>query len=239
MLTIYKRHQWTCPNRSEFAIRVHLVNDIFIRKGRSKRHCTLWVDGQFRGRKICESLKTRDWERAADLIRTQESLKKESKNVRRRITIQQAAENFRADAKSRQLAECTIYEYRLLFKQIETFANRKGLRFPKELKLETLDEFRCEWKDELVQVRKNSSACARSCIIASVESGLTTTPPLTSKLKSSHSPNSFLHQGGDDQNSCRIRPVCKACWPLQCAKTESLCSGTSVLGNANWRHGQV
>jgi hypothetical protein len=69
------------------------------------------------------------------------------RNVSEPITIQQARAKYLADARSRQLAECTSYKYRLLFKQIESFANRKGLRLSKELKLETLDEFRCGWKD--------------------------------------------------------------------------------------------
>jgi site-specific recombinase XerD len=51
------------------------------------------------------------------------------------------------DAAARCLNESTIYKYRLLFKQIGGFAQKRGLRYLKELDLETLDTFRSEWKD--------------------------------------------------------------------------------------------
>jgi site-specific recombinase XerD len=63
------------------------------------------------------------------------------------LSIQQAGEDFLADAKSRQLVECTIYKYRLLFKQLGSFAKKHGLRFMEELDLARLGQFRSEWKD--------------------------------------------------------------------------------------------
>jgi site-specific recombinase XerD len=52
-----------------------------------------------------------------------------------------------ADAKARKLNDSTIYKYRFLFKQIGDFAQKHGLRYLKELDLQTLDAFRSEWKD--------------------------------------------------------------------------------------------
>ena len=39
------------------------------------------------------------------------------------------AEEFLEDARSRELAEATLYKYRLLFRQLEAFAAKKGLRY--------------------------------------------------------------------------------------------------------------
>jgi site-specific recombinase XerD len=56
-----------------------------------------------------------------------------------------AEEHLRAVA--RCLNESTIYKYRLLFKQQDAFAAKRGLRYLRELDLETLDSFRAEWND--------------------------------------------------------------------------------------------
>jgi len=40
------------------------------------------------------------------------------------------------------LNESTVYKYRLLFKQIGAFAQKRGLRYLKELDLPMLDDFR-------------------------------------------------------------------------------------------------
>jgi site-specific recombinase XerD len=63
------------------------------------------------------------------------------------ITIKQAGENFLSDVKARSLSDCTIYKYKLLFRRIEEFARRNGLRYLKELDLQTLDQFRSGWKE--------------------------------------------------------------------------------------------
>jgi hypothetical protein len=62
-------------------------------------------------------------------------------------TIQLAGEKFIADANARKCNDSTIYKYNLLFKHVRNFAIKGGLRYLKELKLTTLDEFRTEWKD--------------------------------------------------------------------------------------------
>jgi integrase/recombinase XerD len=51
------------------------------------------------------------------------------------------------DGKARKLNESTLYKYRLLFKQVRDFAQRRGFRYLKELDLTALDDFRAEWKD--------------------------------------------------------------------------------------------
>ncbi len=54
---------------------------------------------------------------------------------------------FMADAQARKLNEATLYKYRLLFRQLDGFAETHKLQFLKQLDLDTLAIFRAAWKD--------------------------------------------------------------------------------------------
>jgi len=116
-------------------------------RGYRRCRCPVWVDGFFAGEEVRKSLCTADWQKAQDLVRGMEATNNEPKSIPEPLTIQLSRDRFLADAKARQLNESTIYKYRLLFKQIRDFAERRGLRYLKELDLPMLDEFRSEWKD--------------------------------------------------------------------------------------------
>ena len=49
------------------------------------------------------------------------------------------------DAEARRLREPTLYKYRLLFRQLETFAQARGVRFLPDLDLGMLRKFRAGW----------------------------------------------------------------------------------------------
>src|SRR6516225_7003352 len=134
MLTLYRRHLKDCAHRSE---------------GRKYRRCRcpIWVDGLLAGRDIRKSLDTVNWEKAQDIVREMEATGTEPKPVGEPMTLHDAGERFIVDAKTRQLGEGTIYKYQRMFKQIEDFAARRGLRYLKELDLPMLDEFRSAWND--------------------------------------------------------------------------------------------
>lgn len=134
MLTIYRRHRQDCQHRSA---------------GRKYRRCRcpIWVDGFLAGQEIRKSLSTADWQKAQDYLREWEATESQPKETAEPITISEAGERLLADAKARKLNESTVYKYRLLFKQISDFAQKHGLRYLKELDLQTLDEFRTDWKD--------------------------------------------------------------------------------------------
>ena len=51
MLNLYRRHLKKCPHRAKGT-------------GHTKCSCPVWCDGELRGRRVRESLKTRDWQRA-------------------------------------------------------------------------------------------------------------------------------------------------------------------------------
>ena len=134
MLTIYRRHRKECKHRNE---------------GRKYRRCRcpIWVDGFLSGREIRKSLDTADWQKAQDFVREWEAKECEPKAAIEPITIEAAGKKFVADAEAQKLAESTIDKYRLLFKQMEQFAQKRGLRYLTEVSLQTLDEFRSSWKD--------------------------------------------------------------------------------------------
>ncbi len=134
MLTTYRRHRKDCPRRNE---------------GRKYRRCRcpIWVDGFVARQEIRKSLSTSDWQKAQDFVRDWEAKELEPKTAGQSITVQEAGQRFLADAKARQLNESTVYKYRLLFTQLEKFSSTRGLRYLKELDLQTLDQFRSEWHD--------------------------------------------------------------------------------------------
>src|SRR5207249_5696357 len=134
MLTIYRRHRKNCKQRA---------------KGRKHRHCQcpIWVDGALGGKEMRESLKLRDWQRAQEMIREWEAEDRRTRQQEQEITIKNAHEKFIADAEARRLNDSTLYKYRLLFRQLDGFAETHKLQFLKQLDLDTLAIFRAAWKD--------------------------------------------------------------------------------------------
>ena len=134
MLTIYRRHRKSCKQRA---------------KGRKYRHCQcpIWVDGTLGGKELRESLKLRDWQRAQDLIRQWEAEERRIVTQEKEVTIKEAHVKFIADAEARKLNVATLYKYRLLFRQLDSFSEAHNLQRLKQLDLDTLAMFRSAWKD--------------------------------------------------------------------------------------------
>lgn len=135
MLSIYRRHRKKCTHR---------------REGRGYRRClcTIWVDGTIGQREVRKSLKIRDWQKAQDTVRQWESQGRQTGEVlSERMTVAGAAREFIADAEARKLKERTIYKFRLLFRQLETFAKTSGIQFLEQLDISALRRFRASWKD--------------------------------------------------------------------------------------------
>ena len=134
MLTIYRRHRKNCKQRA---------------KGRKYRHCQcpIWVDGLLDGKEMRESLKLRDWQRAQDLIREWEAEDRRIVRHEHQVTIKDAHAKFTADAEARKLNDATLYKYRLLFRQLDGFAETYKLHFLKQLDLDMLATFRTTWTE--------------------------------------------------------------------------------------------
>lgn len=133
MLTIYRRHLKRCKHRAQ---------------GRKHRHCQcpIWADGILSGVEIRESLKMRDWQRAQEHVREWEARAQRPVETAAK-TIGAAWKEFLSDLEARKLADSTIRKYRLLKRQMEEFAARRGLRFLSEIDLTTASAFRAGWKD--------------------------------------------------------------------------------------------
>lgn len=135
MLTIYRRHRKDCAHRNE---------------GRKYRRCRcpIWVDGFLGNDEIRQSTHLRDWEKAQALVREWEAEGEPATEPQAQpMTVHEACEEFLRDAVARNLHEKTVYKYRLLFRQLESFAQARGFRFLKELATATLRGFRAAWSD--------------------------------------------------------------------------------------------
>jgi integrase/recombinase XerD len=145
MLTVYRRHRKNCK---------HLL------EGRKYRHCQcpLWIDGILGGVEIRESLKIRDWQRAQQIAREWEVKGKRIEDAPQPITFKQACDKFVADAEARGLREPTLYKYKLLFRQLQSFAKDRGLRFLCESEIDWLRHFRASWPNRNIAARKKLEA---------------------------------------------------------------------------------
>jgi integrase/recombinase XerD len=79
----------------------------------------------------------REWEAEDRCTRQQEQ----------QITIKDAHKKFIADAEARKLNDSTLYKYRLLFRQLDGFAETYKLQFLNQLDLDTLATFRAAWTE--------------------------------------------------------------------------------------------
>jgi integrase/recombinase XerD len=100
-----------------------------------------------------ESLeKAEDWvDKWKEAIRKGEE---KTYDVKPPTTIKNATDDFIADSEARNLKGKTVYKYKLLFRQLSEFADLQGIRFVKELDLETLRKFRNSWKDRNLAAQK-------------------------------------------------------------------------------------
>lgn len=133
MLVLYRRHKKSCRHRGE---------------GRKYRRCgcPVWVAGTLGGRKIKESLKTRNWEAAAQLVLKWEADAKITESAA--VSLAEAWKNFLADLEARKLSRHTIRKYKLLERQMTAFAQARGLDLA-HFDLATLTTFRASWRDSL------------------------------------------------------------------------------------------
>lgn len=141
MLTTYRRHVKDCPHHKE---------------GRRYRRCRcpIWVDGFLNGAEIRKSLELKDWEKAQQRIREWEAVGTDAAQREQNVLIEQACEEFLADAEARRLRESTLKKYRVLLNQLRAFAGDRGYRFIEQLDLPPLRQFRESWKDGGVSARK-------------------------------------------------------------------------------------
>jgi integrase/recombinase XerD len=81
------------------------------------------------------------------MIREWEAEDRRTRQQEQQITIEDAHKKFIADAEARKLNDSTLYKYRLLFRQLDGFAETYKLQFLTQLDLDTLATFRATWTE--------------------------------------------------------------------------------------------
>jgi len=137
MLSPYKRHLATCKQKD---------------KGRTHKscRCPIWVQGVLDGKKIRESLKTSNWQKAQETIRDWEVVGK----AKPRVTIAEACSSFTADAAARNLRRDTLDKYRRLLDNLQHFATERKIHFANEFDVDLLRKFRATWPDSNISAAK-------------------------------------------------------------------------------------
>jgi len=102
----------------------------------------------------------------------------EGKSPEKRATITEATDSFIRDAEARGLRESSLYKYRLLFKQLQAFADAKGLRFLAEFDVGTLRRFRESWTNKNFSARKKLEALRTFFRFAHASGWLASNPAL-------------------------------------------------------------
>jgi integrase/recombinase XerD len=145
----------------------------------------MWVEGTVSGTYVRRSLRTASWERAQGLAQQIESAdnpKANSQKKEQAVTVQQAVDEYLADAKARDLSEATLYKLDIIFrKQFLTWVKSEGYTLLRELDLRAVQAFRSTWKDGGLAKKKKQerlTGCFWFCIRAG---WLTTSPTLNLK----------------------------------------------------------
>jgi len=122
MLNLYRRHLKGCAHRTE---------------GVSYRKCScpIWCDGELHGRRVRESLKTRDWQRAI-----RRAAEKEDPKAPRVKPIADAISAFENHILS--LENSTQRKYKNVLAHLGSFCEEIGLQDLMQLEVEHLDAYR-------------------------------------------------------------------------------------------------
>jgi integrase/recombinase XerD len=149
MLIVYRRHTKKCRHRLCHRNVCTVTERPGAKPVKCNCRCPLWADGFLEGIEIRKSLHESAWDAATEAL---EQLKKNYCRLPNQVeaeptTIDHATDSYLADAQQRNLHESTIYKYSFLFTQLKAFAEKKGIRYVKQLNLELLREFREGWKD--------------------------------------------------------------------------------------------
>jgi integrase len=108
------------------------------------------VAGTLRGEIIRKALDLTSWEAAQDRIRDWElGIAHEDA-----VTISDAKTRFLEDAVARKLSRESLKKYRGLLTQLQAFATTRGLRYTRQLDLQTLRDFRASWQDGPISAKK-------------------------------------------------------------------------------------
>jgi site-specific recombinase XerD len=153
MLSLWRRHESKCPHSA---------------KGRSwiKCQCPVWCDGEFDGKRVRESLGTRDWGRAGRRLAALEDELGKAANgepAAQRKPVKEATAIFLGQ---REVEPSTMKKYRRVMDRIAAFSQSKNLIHIDEFTLDLLDQYRLtrklcalSWQKELQLLRTFFEFC--------------------------------------------------------------------------------
>lgn len=150
----------------------------------------MWVEGTVNGSYLRRSLQTASWERAQGLAHEIESAddpKAVPEKKEQPVAIQQAVDEYLADAKARDLAEATLYKLDLIFKkQFLTWTKAEGYTLLRELDLRAVQAFRSSWTDGGLAKKKKQERLTGFFWFCIRAGWMTTSPTLNLKRITVH-----------------------------------------------------
>jgi len=140
MLTLFRLHTKKC-----------IAGRPRLDRSYRKCHCPVHVEGKCGSDFVREGLRTTSWQRAQQRVMEAEargSWNPPPEEQKAEPTlISEAKKQFLEDAeKGRRLSESTLGKYKLMLRELEDFASKKGFRYLKQLDVEALRQFRDSWK---------------------------------------------------------------------------------------------
>jgi integrase/recombinase XerD len=156
-MRIYRRHGNKCKYYNRHGKTFSHKNPASHTKSDSNRaenrcRCKIWYDWHIDGQRTTKPLNTRDWQKALKDVRKIET--NGTAEIQTSPIIHDGCERFLKSAFKRQLRESSLYKYRLLIRQFEEFAIKKGIVYFSNLNLDNVREFRESWKNRGQAARK-------------------------------------------------------------------------------------
>ena len=185
--------------------------------------CPIHYSHYVNGEQIRKSLHTTNWQKALADIR-----KKELEGFQEKPKsplVEHACQSYLDDAAARDLKDPTLYKFRLLFRQMQDFAQHEGLVYVSDFNVDNVRRFRQTWPNKNFAARKkleNTRAFFRFCQqsgwisinpAAVLKPGKTTDPqiiPITKQefIKILHACDTYP----DKENRIRLRAVVLVMW---------------------------
>ena len=142
-ITIFVRHTEDCPRKA----------DEFYKNCRCHKHLR-WT---YAGRQHRQAARTRIWKLAEDARRKIEAqyeaadptnpIQSVSVEAKAAVTIERAVQLYVLDKQSQGLGGGVLKKYERELERFSDFMAQRSKRFPHEISLDTLTEFRAEWSD--------------------------------------------------------------------------------------------
>jgi len=108
--------------------------------------CPIFKEWRVGGKRYRQSMKTGNYQKALAIYRKEE--RDGIKQLTTSLGIKDACDRYIQDAQARDLKDPTLYKFRLLFRQLQEFADDKGLVFISDLNIDNLRQFRATWPNE-------------------------------------------------------------------------------------------